>query len=161
MIHQDRQTAANQHHHKKEIEEVAVTHPDRKPMRPSEVVGLYLRNGWNMRQPGHGDFDPRRRDYREDRDTDSDQDGRSNPETKSAIRRIVDGSVCLIKRDHITSENCPVTPLRSGTAWFSMWAAGTSPKKIKRPQLMVRKPRKAASSIRRRKQRYLRQAADH
>src|SRR6202158_3209243 len=110
MIHQDRQTAANQHHHKKEIEEVAVTHPDRKPMRPCEVVRIYLRNRWNMRQPGHGDFDPRRRDYTEDRDTDSDQNRRSNPETKSAIRRIVDGSVCLIERDHIASANWPVTP---------------------------------------------------
>jgi len=48
---------------------------------------------------GHGDFDPRRRDYREDRDTDSDQDGRSNPDTKSAIWRIMDGSVCRIERD--------------------------------------------------------------
>jgi len=107
MIHQDGQTAANQHHHKEEIEEVAVTHPHRKPMRPREVVGIYLRNCWNMRQAGHGDFDPRRRDYREDRDTDSDQDGRSNPDTKSAIRRIVDGSVRLIERDHSASANMP------------------------------------------------------
>ena len=104
MIHQDGQTAANQHHHKKEIEEVAVTHPDRKPVRSREVVGIYLRNGWNMRQSGHGDLNPRRRDYREDRDTDSDQDGRSNPEAKSAIGRIVDGSVCRIERDHAASE---------------------------------------------------------
>jgi hypothetical protein len=73
-------------------------------VRPCEVVGIYLRNGWNMRQPGHGDFDPRRRDYREDRDTGSEQDGRSNPEAKSAIWRIVDGSVCRIERDHAASE---------------------------------------------------------
>jgi hypothetical protein len=107
MIHQDGQTAANQHHHKAEIEEVAVTHPERKPMRPDEVVGIYLRNGWNLRQVGHGDFDPRCRDYREDRDTDSDQDGRSDPNTKSAIRWIVDGSVCRIERYHIASANMP------------------------------------------------------
>ena len=87
---------------------MAVTHPDRKPVRPCEVVGIYLRNGGNMRQPGHGDFDPRRRDYREDRETDSDQDGRSNPDAKSAIRRIVNGSVCRIERDHVASANCPV-----------------------------------------------------
>ena len=107
MIHQDGQTAANQHHHKKEIEEVAVTHPDRKPVRPGEVVGIYLRNGWDMRQPGHGDLDPGRRDYRENRDTDSDQDGRSNPDAKSAIGRIMDGSVCRIERDHVASELSP------------------------------------------------------
>jgi hypothetical protein len=41
MIHPDGQTAANQHHHKKEIEEVAVTHPDREPVRPCEVVGIW------------------------------------------------------------------------------------------------------------------------
>ena len=72
---------------------MAVTNPNWKPVRPCEVVGIYLRKGWNMRQPGHGDFDPRRRNYRQDRDTDSDRDGRSNPDTKSAIRGIVDGSV--------------------------------------------------------------------
>ena len=87
---------------------MAVTHPDRKPVRSCEVVGIYLRNGGNMRQPSHGDFDPSRRDYREDRDTDSDQNGRSNPDAKSAIRRIVDGSVCRIERDHVASANCPV-----------------------------------------------------
>ena len=78
---------------------MAVTNPNRKPVRPCEVVGIYLRKGWNMRQPGHLDFDPRRRNYRQDRDTDSDQDGRSNPDTKSAIRRIVDGSVRRIEPD--------------------------------------------------------------
>jgi hypothetical protein len=107
MIHQDGQTAANQHHHKKEIKEVAIANPDRKPMRSGEVVGIYLRNSGNMRQPGHGDFDPRRRDYREGRDTDSDQDGRSNPDAKSAIRWRVDGSVGRIERDHIASANRP------------------------------------------------------
>jgi hypothetical protein len=107
MIHQYGKTAANQHHHKKEIEEVAVTNPNWKPVRPCEVVGIYLRNGWNMRQPGHSDFYPRRRDYREDRDTDSDQDGRSNPDTKSAIRRVVDRSVCRIERDQYSLRELP------------------------------------------------------
>ena len=58
MIHQDGQTAANQHHHKKEIEEVAVADPERKPVRPGEVVGIYLGNGWNMRQACHGKLNP-------------------------------------------------------------------------------------------------------
>ena len=49
MIHQDGKAAANQHHHKKEIEEVAVADPERKAVRPCEVVGMYLGNGWNMR----------------------------------------------------------------------------------------------------------------
>lgn len=61
-----------------------------------------------MRQFGQGDVDPRRRDYREDRQTDSDQDGRSNPVAKSAIRRIVDGLVCRIERNHVAFANCPV-----------------------------------------------------
>src|SRR5579864_5189952 len=99
MIHQYGKTAANQHHHKEEIEEVAVTNPKWKPVRPCEVVWVYLRKGWNTRQTGHGDLDPRRHDYRQDRDTNSDQDGRSNPDTKSAIRRIVNGSMSRIKGD--------------------------------------------------------------
>src|SRR6185437_6207574 len=108
MIHQDGQAAANQHHHKEEIEEVAVTHPDRKPVRSGEVVGIYLSDSGNMRKADHRELDPRRGDYREDRDTDSDHDGRSNPDAKSAIRRIVDGSVCRIERDHVTSPNSPL-----------------------------------------------------
>ncbi len=39
MIHQDRQAAANQQHHEKEIEEVAIAHPERKSVRTCEVVG--------------------------------------------------------------------------------------------------------------------------
>jgi len=104
MIRQDRQTTANEHHHKKEVEEVAVTHPDRKPVRACEVVGIYLRNGCNMRESGHGDFDPSRRDCSDDGDADSYQDGRLNPDAKSAIGWIVDGSVCRIERDHAAPE---------------------------------------------------------
>jgi hypothetical protein len=121
-------------------------------MGPCEVVGIYLRNGWNMRQPGHGDFDPRRRGHREDRDTDSDQDGRSNPDTKSAIRRIVDGSVCLIERDHIASANCPVTPLEADRMALDV-GGWHKPEEDKESPVGFRKPPKTADSIRRRKQR--------
>lgn len=109
MIHQDRQATANQHHQEKEIEEVTVTHPDRKSMRPCEVVRIYLRGSWNRRQTGHGDLNPRRRDYTEDRDADSDQDRRSNPDAKPAIRWIVDSSMCRIELDHwpiLSLEQC-------------------------------------------------------
>ena len=64
MIHQDGQTAANQHHHKKEIEEVAVTDPERKTVRPCEVVWIYLGDGWNVRQAGYGKLNPGREKHR-------------------------------------------------------------------------------------------------
>ncbi len=64
MIHQDGQTAANQHHHKKEIEEVAVTDPERKPVRSSEVVGIYLGHRWNVRQAGQRQTQSRTREPR-------------------------------------------------------------------------------------------------
>ena len=64
MIHQDGETAANQHHHKKEIEEVAVTDPERKPVRPCEVVRIYLGDRWNMRQAGYGKLNPGRENHR-------------------------------------------------------------------------------------------------
>jgi hypothetical protein len=86
---------------------MAVTNPNWKPVRPCEVVGIYLRKGWNMRLPGHGDFDPRRRNYRQDRDTDSDRDGRSNPDTKSAIRGIVEALCAGSNEINIPSVNRP------------------------------------------------------
>ena len=100
MIHQDGQPTTNQHHHKKEIEEMAITHPDRKPVRACEVVGIYLGNRGNMRESRQSHFDPSRRHCRKDRDAYSYQDGRPNPNAESAIRRVVNGLVCWVKRDH-------------------------------------------------------------
>jgi len=45
MIHQDGETAANQHHYKEEVEEVTIAHPEWEPMRPGEVVGVHLGDG--------------------------------------------------------------------------------------------------------------------
>ena len=45
----------------------------------------------------------------------------------------MDGSVCLIERDHIASANCPVTPLEADRLALDV-VGWTSPKKIKRTQ---------------------------
>jgi hypothetical protein len=50
VISQDRQTTSDQHRNKKEVEEVAVTHPQWKTMWAGEVVWGYLRDGRNMRK---------------------------------------------------------------------------------------------------------------
>ena len=52
MIDQDGEPAPDQHHHKKKIEEVAITDPERKTVRPCEVIRVYLRKRGNVRQPG-------------------------------------------------------------------------------------------------------------
>jgi len=49
MIGQDGETASYQHGHKKEVEEVAVTHPEREAMRTVKIAGRYLRHGRNVR----------------------------------------------------------------------------------------------------------------
>ena len=49
MIDQDGEPAADQHHHKKKIEEMAITDPERKTMRPREVVRVDLRDWRNLR----------------------------------------------------------------------------------------------------------------
>src|SRR5579872_2795067 len=51
MVHQDRQPAADQDHHKKKIEEVTVAYPHGKTMRSYEVIGVYLGNSRNRRHP--------------------------------------------------------------------------------------------------------------
>ena len=91
MIHQDGQTTANQERHKKEIEEVAVTHPDWKAVRRGEVVRLNQWNGWDVRHSCDGGLDPGRSDCRENCERSHNQDGRSDPEPKTAIGRIMNG----------------------------------------------------------------------
>ena len=110
MVHKDRQPAANEHHHKKKIEEVAVAYPYRKAVGSRKVVRIYLRNSRNTRHSGYRNLDPCRHYNGEDRDTDADQDGRSNPKAKTAIRRIMNGFVRVIELDHTipSSANSPI-----------------------------------------------------
>ena len=60
VVNEDGESASNQQHHKKEIDEVAVTHPERKAVQPCEVVGVYLRNGWNGGKSRYGTLNPSR-----------------------------------------------------------------------------------------------------
>ena len=152
MIHQDRQTAANQHHHKKEIEEVAVTNPNRKPVRPYEVVGIYLR-----KRLEHEAARPRRLRSKTPRlQRGSRYRFRSGwtVESRYEIGDQADsGPLCVPDRTRsILPPRTAWSNFKKRTAWLSMWAAGTIPKKIKRAQPMVQKPRKTTDSIRRRKQ---------
>ncbi len=100
VIHQDRQAAPNQQHHKKEIEKVTVTNPQRKPMRPGEVAGIDLGNGWNRRQASHGKLNPAREYRGENRHRDSDQNGRANPDAEAAVVWVVHWPMCGIERNH-------------------------------------------------------------
>ena len=49
MIDQDGDPAADQHHDKKKIEEMAITDPERKTVRPREVVRVDLGDWRNVR----------------------------------------------------------------------------------------------------------------
>jgi hypothetical protein len=79
---------------------MAVAHPDRETVRSREIVGIYLRNCWDARQSGDGHFDPRGCYYRQDRNADSKEDGRTNPNAESTIRRIENSFVCVIEPNH-------------------------------------------------------------
>ena len=68
VVHQDRKPAANQDHHKKKIEEVAVAYPYGKAVRPREIVWIYLGNSRNRRHSRYCDLDPGRRNQRQNRD---------------------------------------------------------------------------------------------
>src|SRR5262249_22757910 len=101
MVHEDGESAANQHHHEKEVEEMAVPQPRRKAVRTSEVVGIDLRNCWDRRQSSYGDLDPCRGNNAGDSNCDACQNRRSYPNSKSPIFRIVNGPMCCVEWDHI------------------------------------------------------------
>jgi hypothetical protein len=57
MIYQNGKAAADQNHHKKEIEEVGVANPDRKALWPCKGSGIYLGIGWHVGHPERSDLD--------------------------------------------------------------------------------------------------------
>src|SRR6185437_8292734 len=101
MVHENGEAAANQQHHKQKIEEMAVAHPEWKPMRPGKIAGIDLGRRRYGRESGHGIFDPGSNNYRDESNTNPDQDGRPHPDAKAPVRRIVDGSVSGVKLDHV------------------------------------------------------------
>lgn len=115
MIHQDRQPAANEHHHKEEVEEMTVTHPQRKSVRSGKVARRSLRNLGNGGQAGYRELDPCGGEYRQHRDGNAKKNGRSNPDTKAAILWIVHSAMCDIKRNHKEIDTC-VFAIQSDTA---------------------------------------------
>ena len=84
---------------------MAVTNPHGKPVRPGEVVGVYLGNGWNMRQAEYYELNPGSKNRRENRTSDSDQDGRANPDAQAAVLWVVHCLMHGIERDHINSDD--------------------------------------------------------
>ena len=57
-----------------------------------------LHNRGNVRQPGHSDFNPGRSNNGEDDNAGSNQNGRTNPQAKSTVSRIVNGPVGGVER---------------------------------------------------------------
>ena len=100
MIGEDGEAAANEHGDEEEVEEVGVADPERESVGPGEVAGIDERDGWNMRQAGHGHLNPRRSHQRSDYGRNSDQNRRANPEAVASIRGIMNGGVFRVKLDH-------------------------------------------------------------
>jgi len=86
MIGQDGKTAADEHSDEEEIEEMAVTDPERESVRASKVVGVHHWDGRNARQAGCGYLNPRRCHQRGNCSASSDQNRRTNPEAVATIR---------------------------------------------------------------------------
>jgi hypothetical protein len=53
-----------------------------------------------MGHPGHREFDPRGSDQRKQRHSNRCQEGRPNPDAKTAICRIVDSRMRFVKSNH-------------------------------------------------------------
>ena len=100
MSRQDGQAGANEHHHEKEVQEVAVTDPDWKSVRASEVGGVNFGNRRNSRQTARGKLNPGSEDQGQNPNRDADQNGRSNPNPEAAVLWVMHCRVFCIERNH-------------------------------------------------------------
>jgi hypothetical protein len=100
MIGQNRQTAPDQHGHKKEVEEMTVAHPNRETMRTGKVIGIDLRDRWNMGQTDEKYLDPCRNHRQKHQKACNDQDGGPDPNAKTSIGGVMYGGMRRIKLDH-------------------------------------------------------------
>ena len=118
MIDQNGEAAADQHHHKKKIEKVTVAHPERKSVRPSEIVGINLRNRRNVsavRRPRTSIHAARAMRARIT-SADPDQNGWPNPNAEAAVLWIVHCPVRSIERNHTRITNFSFSPERIRTS---------------------------------------------
>lgn len=101
MIDEDRQAAADQHRHEKEVEEMAVAHPERKTVRSGEIVREYLRDGWDVREPPNARLNPRRRHRHDQQPNGNDQNRRPDPDSKPPVSGIMNRGMRRVKSDRI------------------------------------------------------------
>ncbi len=59
-----------------------------------------MRDRWNERKSGNCELYPGSDKDCENDNSDANQNGRSYPDSKAAVRRIVNGGMCSIERDH-------------------------------------------------------------
>ena len=100
MIKQDGEATSDQKHHEKEIEKMAIAYPEREPVRPGEVIRKDLRDGRNRRQSGYCKLDPRGEDGGQDHGSDSDENGRANPNPEASVLGVMHCSVRSIEGNH-------------------------------------------------------------
>jgi len=79
---------------------VAVTDPKREPMRPSEVIGIDLRDRRNGRQASYRNFNAGGEDRGQNHSSDSDENGGANPNPEAAILWAVHCRVRSIEGNH-------------------------------------------------------------
>ena len=80
---------------------MAVTDPERKPVRSRKIVGIHLGDGWNMRQAGQLEFNPGRQNRAYNRDTDTDQNGGTNPDAEAAVGWVVHRAMRGVEGSHL------------------------------------------------------------
>ncbi len=92
MIHQDRQSAADQHEGEEQIEEVRPANPRRKSVRPARRSGNRRRVRSNVGQPPHVRLNPRDGQRHEDNNSDDGQRRRANPDSEPAVCGVIDST---------------------------------------------------------------------
>jgi len=100
MIHQNGESAADQEQQEKEVHEVGQSQPRGKTVRNPRIRKIDCRKKCLRWKPGSQILHPRYRDWNENDNRKHQNKPMINPDTKTPIRRIVDGSMCLVECLH-------------------------------------------------------------
>ena len=100
MIHEDRDTAADQHAEEEEIREVAPANPERKAMRPARSAFRGCRGGRNRRQAEESMLQQRQNNRSEDHSNNQQKGSGADPYAKAPVFWIMHRSMSGIESNH-------------------------------------------------------------
>jgi hypothetical protein len=100
MVHQDRESAADEHEEEEQIGEVTPANPEGKTMRTTRSSLSRGRRGRYMREAEDRMLHPRQHQGRDDEDRDNQKRSGADPDAKAAILGTVNRLMGSVERNH-------------------------------------------------------------